>query len=237
MSLTFSDIQHAQNRLKAYLAPTPLEPSPELGEHIFLKLENANQTHSFKIRGALNAILALSPQARERGIVTVSSGNHAQGVSYASHLTHTNALILMPKHTPQKKVRGAQRWGAEVMLVGNNYDETEAEGRRLEKEEGLTFVSPYNDLNVMAGAGTIGLEIAQQLPSVQRVVVCVSGGGLIGGIGTALKHLIPTIEVIGVNAESAPAMYNHIHHTHKPEVWETLAQARSVGNIGRSPIW
>jgi threonine dehydratase len=227
MTFFFPDIVQAQLRLRPYLQPTPLEAAPDLGAQVYLKLENANKTHSFKIRGALNAILSLDRAARERGIVTASSGNHAQGVSYAAHLVGAHAQILMPKHTPKKKVNGVRRYGAEAVLFGENYDEAEAEALRRGREEGRTFVSAYNDRAVMAGAGTIGMEIVQQLPQVERVVVCVSGGGLIGGVATAVKHLRPDCEVIGVNAESAPAMYNEFYRTSLPQVWETLAEALS----------
>lgn len=227
--LNFSDIQQAQVRLKDYLTPTALEPAPDLGEAIYLKLENTNRTHSFKIRGALNAILSLDDSARERGIVAASSGNHAQGVAYAAQLVGANATILMPKHTPKKKVNGVLRYGAEAALFGSNYDETEAEALRMVHEDNLTYVSPYNDKHVMAGAGTIGLEIIEQLPDVERVVVCVSGGGLIGGVATAIKSLKPDCEVIGVCAESAPSMYNEFYGTDKAENWDTLAEALSGG--------
>lgn len=227
MTLFFPDIVQAQIRLRAYLQPTPLEHAPDLGEQVYLKLENANKTHSFKIRGALNALLSLDEAARQRGIVTASSGNHAQGVSYAAHVVGARAQILMPNHTPKKKVNGVRRYGAEAVLFGDNYDESEAEALRRGREEGKTFVSAYNDRYVMAGAGTVGMEIVQQLPQVERVVVCVSGGGLIGGTAMAVKHLRPDCEVIGVNAESAPAMYNEFYKTDKPQVWETLAEALS----------
>jgi threonine dehydratase len=206
-----------------------------LGRNVYLKLENANKTHSFKIRGALNAVLSLDDEAKARGIVTASSGNHAQGVAYASYLSDVPATILMPKHTPQKKVKGSQRWGASVMLTGNNYDETELRALEMAQSEGQTFISPYNDAQVIAGAGTIGLEIVEQCPDVERVVVCVSGGGLISGVGIAVKHLRPNVELVGVNAESAPTMYNLIHGTNKPEVWDTLAEALS-GDIEQGSI-
>ncbi len=236
--LTLTDIWHAQARLRPYLAPTPLERAWELGKNVWLKLENTNLTHSFKIRGALNALLTLDEAARARGVVTASSGNHAQGVAYAAHLLGVSAQVLMPKHTPQAKVRGVTRFGAQAVLFGDTYDETEAEARRREREQGRAFVSPYNDRFVMAGAGTIGLELLTQLPDLARVVVCVGGGGLISGVGTAVKALNPNAEVWGVNAESAPAMYNLIHHAHKPEVWDTLAEALSgdieSGSLTRS---
>jgi threonine dehydratase len=227
--LTLADIVRAQHRLAAYLQATAVESAPDLGAGVLLKLENTNHTHSFKIRGALNAVLALDDAARGRGVITASSGNHAQGVAYATQATQTRATILMPKHTPQKKVQGVRRYGGTAVLFGDNFDQTEAEALRRARDEGMTFVSPYNDRQVMAGAGTIGLEILQQVPDVGRVLVCVSGGGLISGIATAIKTLKPDVEVIGVGAESAPAMYNVFHGTDKPEQWDTLAEALSGG--------
>ncbi len=233
--ITLGDIIRAQHRLKGLLQFTPLEAAPDLGDNIYLKLENANKTHSFKIRGALNAVLSLDDEARQKGIIAASSGNHAQAVAYASHLTGTKAQILMPKHTPKKKVNGVKRYGADAVLFGETYDEAEAEGLRRGRDEGLTWVSPYNDPHVIAGAGTVGAEIIEQLPHVERVVVCVSGGGLIAGIATAVKELKPSVEVIGVNAESAPAMYNVFYQSAKPQVWDTLAEALS-GEIEQGSI-
>lgn len=233
--VTAADIFAARERLIPYLRPTPLEHVPQLGAQVWLKLENANRTHSFKIRGALNAMLSLDEAARARGIVTASSGNHAQGVAYAAHLLGLPAKILMPVHTPKRKVDGVRRYGAEVVLFGANYDETELEGRRLEQAEGRTFVSPYNDARVIAGAGTVGLEIVEEVPQVERVIVPASGCGLISGVGLAVKHHNPAIEVIGVNALSAPALYNWLYGGHRPQIWETLAEALSgeieVGSI------
>ena len=224
--LTLGEIVRAQHRLTPHLRLTPLEAAPGLGEHIWLKLENANRTHAFKIRGALNAILSLDEAARANGIIAVSSGNHAAAVAYAAHLTGTSAQILMPKTTAKKKVANVQRYGAEAILCGDNYDEAEAEALRRSRQ-GRVWISPYNDPRVMAGAGTIGLEILQQLPTVQRVVAPVSGGGLIAGVATAVKAINPSIEVIGVNAASAPAMYNVFHHCQLPQIWDTLADALS----------
>jgi threonine dehydratase len=222
-----ADIVRAQGRIAPYLRPTPLEAAPQLGEHIWLKLENTNRTRSFKTRGALNAMLSLDAEARAKGIVTASSGNHAQGVAYAAHVAGLSAQILMPVHTPQRKVDGVRRYGAQVVLFGANYDETEAEGRRLERIEGLTFISPYNDPQVIAGAGTVGLELLDELPDIRRVIVPASGCGLISGVGLALKAKRPDIEVVGVCAASAPALYNLMHGTRQPQVWDTLAEALS----------
>lgn len=224
--VTLGDIVRAGHRLAPHLPPTALEADPGLGANVWLKLENANKTHSFKIRGALNAILSLSDEERERGIIAASSGNHAGAVSYAARLSGALAQILMPKSTPKKKVNNVRRYDAEAVLFGDNYDEAEAEALRRAAAGGI-WVSPYNDARVIAGAGTIGLEILEQLPAVQRLIVPVSGGGLIAGIAVAAKALNPEIEVIGVNAKSAPAMYNAVHDTNKPQNWDTLADALS----------
>ena len=234
MNLPLGDIVRAQHRLRPHLQPTPLEPAPDLSAKVWLKLENSNRTHSFKVRGALNAILSLSEDEQKRGIIAASSGNHAAAVAYAAQLTGASASILMPKTTPQKKVKNVQRYGAEAVLFGDNYDEAEAEALRRAAEGG-TWVSPYNDAAVIAGAGTIGLEILEQLPPVERVVVPVSGGGLIAGIAAAVKQLNPAIEVIGVNAKSAPAMYNIFYEATHPQVWDTLADALS-GDIEAGSI-
>jgi threonine dehydratase len=227
MVVTLADVALARYRLSRYLQPTPLEAAPDLGSNIWLKLENTNKTHSFKIRGALNAMLNLSEEERARGIIAASSGNHAQGIACAASLLGLRASILMPTHTPKRKVNGVRRYGSEAVLFGSNYDEAEAEARRLEHDERLTFVSPYNDPYVIAGAGTVGMEIVETLPDVERVLVPASGGGLISGVALAVKSLRPSVEVIAVCAESAPAPYNWLNGTTLPQVWETLAEALS----------
>ncbi|MCY3832222.1 MAG: threonine/serine dehydratase [Chloroflexi bacterium] len=223
---TLRDIIRASERLAPHLPRTPLESAPQLGDRIWLKLENANRTHSFKIRGALNAILSLSDEERAQGIIAASSGNHAGAVAYAAQLTGAKATILMPSTTPGKKIERVKQYGAQAVIFGDNYDEAETEALRRAREGG-TWLSPYNDPRVIAGAGTISLEILKQLPKVQRVVAPVSGGGLIAGVAAALKQVDPAIEVIGVNAESAPAMYNVFHDEQRPQVWDTLADALS----------
>ena len=225
---TLGDIVRAQHRLKAHLRPTPLEEAAGLGAGTFLKLENANRTHSFKIRGALNAMLSLDEKALARGIIAASSGNFAMAVAYAARLCGAAAQILMPVGTPEKKVSGVRRYGAgaEAVLFGENFDEAEAEALRR-AQAGLTWLSPYNDRRVIAGAGTIGVEIVSELPQVERVLVPVGGGGLISGVATAVKELDPAVEVIGVSAESTPAMFNVFHDSDRPQVWNTLAEALS----------
>ena len=225
-SVTLGDIVRAQHRLTAHLQPTLLEAAAQLGAGIWLKLENANKTHSFKIRGALNAMLALDDDARSKGIIAASSGNHAGAVAYAASLVGASAQIFMPVTTPRKKVDNVRRYCAEAVLFGDNYDEAEAEALRR-VAEGRTWISPYNDRQVIAGAGTIGLEILAELPAIERVIVPVSGGGLIAGVACAVKNLKPDIEVIGVNALSAPAMFNVFIEGDKPQNWDTLAEALS----------
>ncbi len=222
-----ADVALARYRIAAYLQPTPLERAPGLGVAVWLKLENAHQTHSFKVRGALNALLAHRDAALRRGVVACSSGNHAQGLAYAAQVVGARARVLMPRHTPRRKVSGVRQYGAEAVLFGDNYDEAEEEARRLERAEGLTFISPYNDASVIAGAGTIGLELIESLSAVARVLVPISGGGLISGIALTLKALRPDVEVIGVCARSAPTMYNLFYDTGHPQVWDTLAEALS----------
>lgn len=227
MTVAIQDIFRARQRLRPYLTSTPLEAAPELGQGFLLKLEQVNPTHSFKVRGALNAILSLDDKARERGIVTASSGNHAQALAYAAHLFGLHARIVMPRHTPLRKVNGTRRFGAEVILHGDFYDDAEWHARQLELEEGRTFISPYNDARVIAGAGTCGLELLEQAPDLARAIVPVGGGGLIAGIATALHTLNPAIEVIGVNSLAAPAMYNAFYGTRYPQIADTLAEALS----------
>ncbi|MBC7811125.1 MAG: threonine/serine dehydratase [Burkholderiales bacterium] len=224
-----SDIALARYRLSRYLQPTPLEEAPGLGPSIYLKLENANRTHSFKVRGALNAMLALSDAERAVGIVAASSGNHAQGIAYAAKLLDVEARIYMSKHTAQRKIANVKRLGAQAVIFGDTPDEAELEGRRVERDERQTYISPYNDANVIAGAGTIGLELLDELPNIERVIVATSGGGLISGVALALKSLRPKIEVIGVCAASAPGMFNAMYNTHLPEDYNTLADALSGG--------
>ncbi len=226
-TVTLHDIISARARLKPYFAPTPLEAAPRLGPACCLKLEHTNPTHSFKVRGAFNAMLTLDEAARQRGIVTASSGNHAQAVAYGAHRFGLRARIVMPAHTPQRKVDGTRQFGAEVVLHGDYYDYAEQHARFLETSEDLTYISPYNDPRVIAGAGTCGLEIIEQNPAIQRVIVPVGGGGLIAGIATAMHTINPEIEVVGVNVVASPAMYNAFYGTSLPQIPDTLAEALS----------
>jgi len=190
-------------------------------------MECWNKTKSFKVRGALNAILAYKELAPNKcdEFVAASSGNHAQALSFASHTLGVQARIIVPNYTPKTKLTGIERYHAEPIIFGDTYDEAELESRRIEKEEGITCISPYNDPHIIAGTGTIGLEILEQLPKVERVIVPVSGGGLIAGIAMALKSQNPFIEVIGVCAASAPSMYNIFYGSYHLPKWDTIADA------------
>lgn len=225
LPVTLTDITAARERIRPYLDPTPLEAALTLGEGTWLKLENLNKTRSFKARGALNALLSLDDTARSRGVVAASSGNHAQGVALAASLLGVGARIIMPTYTARRKIAGVSRYRAEAVLHGATYDEAEAEARRIEREEGLTYISAYNDPRVIAGAGTIGLEIADALPTARRIIVPVGGGGLISGIAVALKSLKPDITIIGVNAAESPEMYRAFYGLDLPASPDTLADA------------
>lgn len=220
--LKFADFLNAQRHIRPHLHPTPLEAALGLGANIYLKLENLNPTHSFKIRGALNATLSQAALARERGIIAASAGNHAIGVAYGASLAGAKATIVMPAQTPQRKVKGAERYGAQAILHGAIYDEAELYARQLEKERGELFISPYNDPYVVAGQGTISFEIFDQLPGVQRILVPTSGGGLLAGIAMAAKHINPDVEIIGIQSTATPAMYNAFHGTNLPQL-DTIA--------------
>jgi threonine dehydratase len=176
------------------------------GQQVYLKLENLQMTGSFKERGALNRIALLTPEQAARGVVAASAGNHAQGVAYHATKRGIRALIVMPLATPLVKVTATRGFGAEVLLYGANYDEACVEATRLCAAEGMTFIHPFDDAVVMAGQGTIGLELLEQVPQLEAVVVPIGGGGLIGGIACAIKESRPGIRVIGVQTSRLPSM-------------------------------
>jgi threonine dehydratase len=176
------------------------------GQQVYLKLENLQMTGSFKERGALNRIAMLTPEQAVRGVVAASAGNHAQGVAYHATKRGIRALIVMPLATPLVKVTATRGFGAEVVLHGANYDEACEEATRLCAAEGMTFIHPFDDAVVMAGQGTIGLELLEQVPRLEAVVVPIGGGGLIGGVACAIKESRPEVRVIGVQTSRLPSM-------------------------------
>jgi threonine dehydratase len=207
--LTLAGIRAARERITDALVHTPCTESLVFGDlvpgHLHVKLENLQRTGSFKERGSLNKLLQLDAQARARGVVTASAGNHAQAVAYHAQRLGIAATVVMPENTPLIKVSNTERYNAKVVLRGGIFDDAAVEAERLEREQGLVMIHPFDDLEVMAGQGTIGLEILEQVPEVDLVVVPVGGGGLISGIAVAIKSQRPGVRVIGVESAAAPS--------------------------------
>lgn len=208
--LQFEEIEAARKRLKGISAKTNLVYSPvfsnEYGNEIYIKPENLQVTGAYKIRGAYNKISKLSNRQKSKGLIASSAGNHAQGVAYSAQKLGIEATIVMPKTTPLIKVEATKKYGAEVVLAGDSYDEAYNEAQRLQKKFGYTFVHPFNDLDIMAGQGSIGIEILEELENVDIILAPIGGGGLISGIAVAAKSINPSIKVIGVEPEGANAM-------------------------------
>jgi threonine dehydratase len=208
--ITLDDVVAARERVRGSIYYSPCPHSQVLsgltGQQIYLKLENLQMTGSFKERGALNRIAMLRPEQAARGVVAASAGNHAQGVAYHATKREIRALIVMPLATPLVKVTATRGFGAEVVLHGANYDEACTEAMRLCEAEGMTFIHPFDDAMVMAGQGTIGLEILEQVDGLEAVVVPIGGGGLIGGIACAIKESRPSVKVIGVQTSRLASM-------------------------------
>jgi threonine dehydratase len=208
--LELSDVAAARKRLEGAIYQTPCAYSQTLSElsgvRCFVKLENLQMTGSFKERGAANLLLQLEPEERARGVAAASAGNHGLAVAYHARRLGADAVIVMPEWAPLIKVTSARRHGAEVILAGANYDEAYGQACRIANERGLVFVHPFDDERVVAGQGTLGLELFEQCPDIHAVVVAVGGGGLAGGVGLAIKTSRPDVRVIGVQAEALAAM-------------------------------
>ena len=206
------DIREAHKTIEGVVAKTPLAFAPYLseitGSSIYLKKENLQTTGAFKIRGAYNKIASLTDEQRGCGVIAASAGNHAQGVALSASLFNIRAVIVMPDSTPLTKINGVKHYGAEVILAGGNYDEAYAYASEYGAKHSLTFVHPFQDPFVIAGQGTIGLEILESCRDVDAVIVPIGGGGLASGIATAIKETNPNIRVIGVSASGAPAFKN-----------------------------
>jgi len=205
-------IEQAHRRIKEVVVNTPFSYAPFLSEasgvEVFLKKENLQTTGAFKLRGAFNKVASLDEASRSKGVVAASAGNHAQGVAYSAKYFGIKAVIVMPDSTPLTKVNGVRHFGAEVILAGSNYDEAYAFATKYGEENGLVFVHPFEDEEVIAGQGTIALEILEKASDLDAVIVPVGGGGLISGIAAAVKGINPKVEVIGVSAAGAPALKN-----------------------------
>ena len=233
--LSLSDIQTAQKAIKPYVTGTPLVHSVYLSKlccaKIYLKLENQQITNSFKVRGAFYKLLNLTRKEKRMGIITASAGNHGQAVAYAAKKLGFSARIVVPTTTPHVKVEGIRKWGADLVLFGDCYDEAETHAKELAKKDGCAYISPYNDELLIAGHGTIGLEIVEALSNVNVIVVPVGGGGLISGISVAAKGLKPNVEIVGVQSEASPVMYESLKAGRIVEAQkaETIAEGLSGG--------
>ncbi|MCI1269763.1 MAG: threonine ammonia-lyase [Ruminococcus sp.] len=210
--LTLDKIYHARYVLKQVIRETDLIHAPKINpeSEIFLKTENLQITGSFKVRGAYYKISQLSDEEKAKGVIACSAGNHAQGVALAATKNGIKSLICLPDGAPISKVEATKNYGAEVCLVDGVYDDAYAEALRLRDEKGYTFIHPFDDENVIAGQGTIGLELIEQLPDMDAVIVPIGGGGLISGVAFAIKSLNPNIKVYGVQASGAPSMLNSV---------------------------
>ena len=235
--LQLSDIESAAGRLAGQVLDTPCVESRTLSQlvgcQVFLKFENLQYTASFKERGACNKLVQLTPDERARGVVAMSAGNHAQGVAYHAQRLGLRAVIVMPRFTPGVKVERTRGFGAEVVLHGDSLEAARAHAYELAESEGLVFVHPYDDEAIVAGQGTIALEMLREQPDLDTLVIAIGGGGLISGMATAAKALKPGIRVVGVQTERFPAMYNAIKGTHLPQGTSTIAEGIAVGTPGQ----
>lgn len=231
--ITLRDVYKAQQTIRPWVKCTPLKLSPSLsdltGESVYLKLETVHDTGAFKIRGATNRILNLTELERSRGVVTVSTGNHGRAVAFAAKRFGIRAVVCMSELVPQNKVEGVKALGAEVRIIGMSQDEAQAEADRLATKEGLVPVHPFDDPHVIAGQGTIGLELLEDLPDIDTVIVPLSGGGLMGGIALSLKSASPDIRTIGVSMERGPAMIESVRAGRPVPVEERATLADSLG--------
>jgi threonine dehydratase len=236
--IELADIEQAALRLQSHILHTPCVASSTLsqitGAQVFLKFENLQFTASFKERGACNKLTLLQAgRDAGQGVIAMSAGNHAQGVAYHAQRLGLRAVIVMPRFTPGVKVERTRGFGAEVILHGDTLDEARAHALALADAQQLVFVHPYDDEAIIAGQGTVGLEMLQAVPDLDVLVVAVGGGGLLAGMATAAKALRPQIEVIGVQTQRFPAMFNALKGTHHPQGTSTIAEGIAVGTPGR----
>jgi len=238
LCIGLADVLAARERLRGSIYESPCPHSIMLsaltGQQVYLKLENLQMTGSFKERGALNRIALLTPEQAARGVIAASAGNHAQGVAYHATKRGIRSLIVMPLTTPLVKVTATREFGAEVLLHGANYEESYIEAVRLRDEQQFTFIHPFDDPGVMAGQGTIGLELLEQVPQLEAVVVPIGGGGLIGGVACAIKEMQPEVRVVGVQTSRLPSMQAAIeaHHPVTVDPATTIADGIAVRRAG-----
>ncbi len=238
--LALQRIRDAAARIAGAIVRTPLVHSRTLsaltGAEVFLKFENLQFTASFKERGALNKLLSLTPEERSRGVIAMSAGNHAQGVAYHAARLGIRAVIVMPKGTPNTKVRGTQVLGADLRLEGETLADAAAFAHDLAARDRLVFVHPYDDESVIAGQGTVALEMLEDRPDLDCLVVPVGGGGLIAGMATAAKGINPAIEIFGVESERYCAMYQRLAGLPVAVGGDTIAEGLAVRDVGELPL-
>ena len=236
-TVTLADIEAAAKVIAGHVIDTDLDPSRTLSEmlgcEVWLKFENLQFTASFKERGALNRLVALSADERKRGVIAMSAGNHAQGVAYHAKRLGVPATIVMPVGTPMVKVENTRRHGAHVEVIGATLEEAGAVARETAAKQRLVFVHPYDDPLVIAGQGTVGLEMLRAQPHIDTLVVPIGGGGLISGIATAAKALKPDIRIVGVQADLYPSMFNVIKGENRPMRGDSLAEGIAVKAPGK----
>ncbi len=237
--IELADIRAAAGRLQGQVLNTPCVESRTisaiLGAQVFLKFENLQFTASFKERGACNKLAQLGADERRRGVIAMSAGNHAQGVAYHAQRLGLHAVIVMPRFTPGVKVERTRSFEAEVVLYGDTLEEARNHAFTLAAERQLVFVHPYDDEAIVAGQGTVGIEMLEAVPSLDTLVVAVGGGGLVAGIAVAAKALKPSIEVIGVQTLRFPSMFNAVKHASLAQGVSTIAEGIAVGTPGRIP--
>jgi threonine dehydratase len=240
--MTFAEVEQARQRIKdqIYLSPFPHSEtiSRMTGTNVFFKLENLQMTGSFKERGALSRLLSLTPVEARRGVIAASAGNHGMAVAFHSRRLNVAATIVMPLTAPLIKVTRVRQYGAESVLCGSDYDAAYTEALRLSRDKRLTFISAFDDPLVIAGQGTIGLELCEQEPNLDALLVPVGGGGLIAGVALALKTLKPAIRIVGVQAEALPAMKIAIEKGAPTELppATTIADGIAVRAVGAAPL-
>jgi threonine dehydratase len=236
MTLTFAQIEAAAARLEGHIERTPCRHSKTLsqitGAEVWVKFENLQFTAAYKERGALNKLLQLTDDERRRGVIAASAGNHSQGLAYHAQRLGVPVTIVMPRNTPFVKVQQTRDFGAEVVMEGEGYDDAQAKAMTLCAERDLVFVHPFNDIDVMAGQGTIALEMFQDAPDLEVLPVPIGGGGLISGVATAAKHMNPDVSIIGIEPASFPSFTARMRGIHSPNAGQTIAEGIAVKKVG-----
>jgi threonine dehydratase len=234
--VSIDDVREAAKRISGAVVRTPTLVSKTLSEltgaTVYLKFENLQFTAAYKERGALNTLLQLDEEARSKGVIAASAGNHAQGLAYHATRLGIPSTIVMPRNTPTVKITQTEGHGATVILEGETFDAAYAHSRKLEAEHGYTFVHPFDDPRIIAGQGTVALEMLEDVPGIDTLVIPIGGGGLISGCAVVAKAAGHPIEVVGVEAELFPSMYNRIRHTDMPCAGDTLAEGIAVKEPG-----